>query len=156
MSWGTISLCNKTISVSMDRHQIEHRDRVLRAYFDGRNWDENAEFILKRQLVKHSIQLLPKYPYVIDDEWEVEAGRTDKGKGDLVFTDGNGYFAIVEVKWIDLESTGRTSSSRRTHKRQLVEAQAIDYASSYAQQSSGKVEAFVFTNEDNRPRLLSN
>lgn len=138
----------------MDRHQIEHRNRVIRAYFDGRNWDENAEYLLKRKLVERSIQLLPKYQYVIEDEWEVESGRADKGKGDLVFTDGNGYFAIVEVKWIDRETTGRTSCSRRTRKRQAVKAQAIDYAHIYAKRYLAIVEAFMFTNEDERPCLV--
>jgi len=64
-----------------------------------------------------STQLLPDYPYVIEDEWEVEPGRTDRGRGDLVFTDGAGCFAVVEVKWLDLESTGRTGTTKRTSNR---------------------------------------
>ncbi|WP_104545313.1 hypothetical protein [Chroococcidiopsis sp. TS-821] len=90
----------------MDKSEIEHRNHVLRRYFSGRDWDRNNKYTLKRQLVLSSHQLLPNYPYVIEDEWEVEAGRTDKGRGDLVFTDGTGCFAVVEVKWIDFEGVG--------------------------------------------------
>lgn len=146
----------------MDKSKIEHRDQVLRAYFDGRNWDKNNEYALKRQLILSSHQLLPNYPYVIEDEWEVEPGRTDKGRGDLVFTDGNGCFAIVEVKWIDLEGVGRTGSTKRTsnrQKRRTVEKQARKYVNIYAElvgklDTVKHVEAFVFTNECVQPCSL--
>lgn len=144
----------------MDYREIKHRNKVLRAYFEGRAWDKNSEYTLKRKLVLDSAQLLPSYPYLIEDEWEVESGRTDKGRGDLVFTDGTGCFAVVEVKWIDLENTGRTSSTKRTHKRKNVRKQATSYANIYAKQALDRletvkwVEAFVFTNECDYPNLL--
>ncbi|NJN87461.1 MAG: hypothetical protein HC881_15580 [Leptolyngbyaceae cyanobacterium SL_7_1] len=147
----------------MDQREIEHRNQVLHAYFEGRDWDKNNEYTLKRKLVLDGKQLLPNYPYVIEDEWEVEPGRTDRGRGDLVFTDGNGRFAIVEVKWIDLQSTGRTGSTRRgsnRKKRRTVEEQAASYAEIYAKlifdelDTVKQVEAFVFTNEYEQPRRL--
>jgi len=147
----------------MDKSKIEHRNYVLREYFNGRDWDRNNEYALKRRLVLSSHQLLPNYPYVIEDEWEVEAGRTDKGRGDLVFTDGIGCFGVVEVKWIDLEGEGRTGSTKRTSnrkKRRAVEEQAITYANLYAeliiraQNTVKRVEAFIFTNEYAQPCLL--
>jgi hypothetical protein len=102
----------------VNQAEIQHRDQVLRAYFRGRGWDWNNEFLLKRKLILYSSQFLPQYPYVIDDEWEVEASRTDKGRGDLVFTNGAGSYAVVEVKWIDLEGLARDSATKRTSNRQ--------------------------------------
>jgi hypothetical protein len=161
---NSVVILSKFLPVTiMEPSQIQHRNRVLRAYFEGRNWDKNSEYVLKRKLVLSSNQLLPKYPYVIEDEWEVEPGRTDKGRGDLVFTDGINCFAIVEVKWIDLESIGRTGSTKRasnTKKRRTVEAQAISYANIYAKQACERldtvklVEAFMFTNEHDQPWRL--
>lgn len=148
----------------MDQTDIEHRDQVLRSYFRGRDWDRNSEYALKRQLVLNSMKFLPGYPYVIEDEWEVESGRTDKGRGDLVFTDGEGCFAIVEVKWIDLEGIGRSGPTKRTSnrkKRRTVEQQGLDYAVDYLKiLSKGtaivkRVEAYAFTNEQEHPQRLN-
>ena len=108
--------------------EIQHRDQVLRAYFKGRDWDKNDEYLLKQKLIRCSDWLLPEYKYVIEDEWEVDAGRADQGCGDLVFTDGLGNFAIVEVKWIDSASSGSTATNKRTKKRKAVKEQAISYA----------------------------
>ena len=138
----------------MDKYQIEYRNQVLRTYFRDRNWDKNDEYLLKQQFVKHSIILLPEYPYLIEDEWEVKDGQSDKGKGDLVFASEHSHFAVVEIKYIDLESTGHTSSTRRTAKRQAVKKQAINYAATYAMRHLENVEAFAFTNENERPCSL--
>jgi hypothetical protein len=138
----------------MDKYQIKYRNRVLRAYFRDRNWDENDEYLLKQQLVQHSTILLPEYPYLIEDEWEVETSKSDKGKGDLVFASEYSCFAVVEIKYIDLISTGHTSSTRRTAKRQAVKKQAVDYAATYARRYLQNVEAFTFTNEKDLPCSL--
>lgn len=47
-----------------------HRDRVLRAWFTGCDWNENAEFQLARRLVAQSATFFTDYPLVFDDEWE--------------------------------------------------------------------------------------
>lgn len=144
----------------MNLSEIEHRNQVLRAYFEGRNWDNNGEYALKRQLVLSSHQLLPRYPYVIEDEWEVEPGRTDKGRGDLVFTDGKGHFAVVEVKWIDIQNSDRVGVTRRgsnRKKRRKVEKQAGDYAEILSKKYDciSHIEAYAFTNEQDCPQLLN-
>ena len=145
----------------MDCSEIFYRNRILRTYFQGRNWDNNGEFILKRKLVLNSKQLLQGYPYLIEDEWEVEPGRTDSGRGDLVFTDACCNFAVVEVKCIDLESTGHNASTKRTKKRRKVEEQAIKYAEKYREIASyyiknlePQVEAFIFTNDSSQPQSI--
>ena len=81
-------------------------------------------------------------------------GKANKGKGNLVFADKNGYFAVVEIKYIDFNSTGSTGRSARTGKRKMVKEQAINYASIYANLYHSKVEAFYFTNEDHSPISL--
>jgi hypothetical protein len=146
----------------MDTQAIEYRDRVLRDYFKGRNWDSNSEYELKRKLVLDSHQLLPNYPYVIEDEWEVEVDRADHGRGDLVFTDGEGNFAVIELKWIDLVGVGKAGTTKRASnrkKRRKVEEQAARYAGLYKKYLEQKniapvVNAFIFTNEDDYPRSI--
>ncbi|AFY93155.1 hypothetical protein [Chamaesiphon minutus] len=138
----------------MDKYQIEYRNRVLRDYIRDRNWDKNDEYLLKQQLVKCSTILLPEYPYLIEDEWEVETSQSDKGKGDLVFASEYLRFAVVEIKYIDRKSTGRTASRKRTAKRQEVKQQAIDYAAIYARRHLQNVEVFTFTNEKELPCSL--
>jgi hypothetical protein len=145
----------------MEYERILHRDKVLHCYFAGRDWDENDEYTLKRKLVLNRNILLPQYPYVIEDEWDVIDSRTDLGRGDLVFTDGTGCFAVVEVKWIDLDGLLREGKTRREsnrQKRRKVEEQATKYADRYrAKLSADKlivvksIEAFYFTNEYDKP-----
>lgn len=137
----------------MDRTEAENRDRVLHAFFEGKVWDRNDEFLLKRSLVLNRSELLPTFPFVVDDEWDVVPGKTDQGRGDLVFTDGAGCFAVVEVKFIDLGRSGPTARSKRTGSRKKVVEQAMDYAHLlYARHGAdAKVEAFSFTNERTKP-----
>jgi hypothetical protein len=145
----------------MDLKSILHRNQVLHSYFEGRNWHENDEFTLKRELVLNRYILLPEHRYIIEDEWDVIDSRTDLGRGDLVFTDGTGCFAVVEVKWIDLDSGSRAGTTKRTSnrkKRRKVEEQAIEYANKYRAKLSDSefvfvksIEAFYFTNEANKP-----
>ncbi|MDB9529598.1 hypothetical protein PN498_26645 [Oscillatoria sp. CS-180] len=134
----------------IDKADIEHRDRVLRAYFEGRDWDGNNEHALKRKLVMNSPELLPDYAFIIDDEWEAEQNRGEQGKGDLIFTNGEGCFAVVEVKWIDLERTGKQVRTRRNEKRQNVTAQAERYRNVLATKlgSNFHVEGYYFTSDD--------
>lgn len=86
--------------------------------------------------------------------------RTDRGRGDLVFTDGDRAFAIVEVKWIDLSDPNRnrlTVKVSNRKKRRKVEEQAVRYAKLYADKAAlclETIEAFIFTNECDRPSRL--
>lgn len=145
----------------MNLCDIERRNLVLRAYFSERDWDHNSEYSLKRRLVRDSQELLPKYKYVVEDEWEVVPNRPQYGRGDLVFTDGDGRFAVVEVKWLDLIRSTRKGSTQRNSnnkKRRKVEKQALEYAGCYANfaglNAGAEIEPFVFTNECNHPRRL--
>ncbi|GAB4134287.1 MAG: hypothetical protein Fur0046_05920 [Cyanobacteria bacterium J069] len=149
----------------MNHQEIEHRNQVLRGYFAGRDWDQNGEYGLKRTLVLNSDRLLPDYPYVIENEWEVEPGQAHKGRGDLVFTDGAGHFAVVEVKWLNRIGSGGNRKGRQERvrvKRHLVRKQALHYAQVYAvsKLEAGVIDdlnavaAFVFTNDHDYPYFL--
>ncbi|MGB3311234.1 MAG: hypothetical protein WBG32_19445 [Nodosilinea sp.] len=140
----------------MNKADMVRRDQVLRAYFAGRDWDDNNEYALKRHLVLHSHELLPGYPLLIDDEWEAAPNRNQEGKGDLLFADGEGRFAVVEVKWLDLDDSGKTAKTRRTHKRKKVKDQAAGYVCCLAQrlETFTLIEGYWFTNEVHKPQLL--
>lgn len=129
--------------------EAARRDAVLRAYLQGRDWDDNDEFKLKRAFVLASASWLPDHPYLVDDEWDVKPGHPNHGRGDLVFTDGVGRFAVVEVKYIDLERTGKTARVKRTKDRGKVLEQAETYAQDWAARTRGdsEVVGFAYTNE---------
>ena len=136
----------------MDLDEAKRRDAVLRGYFMGRNWDGPGEFQLKRALVMEGHDALESFPYLVDDEWEVSPGHTNKGRGDLVFTDGRGAWATVETKWIDGGTDGGSGKTRRKSrrtKRRKVEAQALEYASllAYFRADVEQVRPFLHTNE---------
>ncbi|MBW4462260.1 MAG: hypothetical protein KME47_18785 [Nodosilinea sp. WJT8-NPBG4] len=139
----------------MNKADMVRRDQVLRAYFKGRNWDNNNEYVLKRELVRHSQELLPSYPLLIDDEWEVEPNRTQEGKGDLIFADGEGRFAVVEVKWLNLDNSGKTAKTRCKHQRKKVKDQAAEYTGFVGQRLKifAQIEGYWFTNECDKPQL---
>ncbi|KKM62655.1 hypothetical protein LCGC14_1519480 [marine sediment metagenome] len=80
---------------------IKHRDKTIRSYVLSRNWDKNPEFLLVQKVVRDLTEKKPElseFKFVYDYEWEVEPGRSDKGKGDLIFTDGHSNYLIVECK----------------------------------------------------------
>jgi len=88
---------------------IKHRHKTLKNYLENRNWDKNPrggliEFDLMRDVAKNLHKRKPflkNFIFIYDYEWEVIPGRTDKNKGDLVFTDGKNNFLIVECKLRD-------------------------------------------------------
>jgi hypothetical protein len=143
----------------MNLAEIQKRNQVLRDYFAGRDWDLNHEHQLKRQLILNSATLLSSYPYLCDDEWEVEPSRAEQGKGDLIFTDGWGRYAVVEVKWIDLghAAVNRTNATRRSsnrQKRRSVENQAQQYAVALSQLLAWyeEIVGYSYTNEQSMPQ----
>ena len=124
----------------MDAGEVTRRDRVLRDYFEGRDWDKGAEALLTRELVLCSAEVLPAYPFVFDHEWEEVPGRTQDGRGDLLFTDGCGAFAVVEVKSI-------LGAGKNNNRRTAVEKQARRYHAAAAARFGSDVKAFVYTDD---------
>ncbi len=83
------------------KKNLKLRDKTIRSYIINRYWDKNPEFLIVKEVINHLAEKRPQfreYKFAYDYEWEVVQGRTDKGKGDLVFTDGLGRFLIVECK----------------------------------------------------------
>lgn len=79
--------------------------------FLGRDWDEGVEPLLVRELVLASRELLPEYPDLVGHEWEPAPGRTSGGRGDLLFMDGQGAYAVVERK--SILGSGSNTSRRK-------------------------------------------
>lgn len=75
-------------------------------------------------------ELLAECPYVCEHEWDVKKGWSQYGKGDLVFTDGNGNYMVMEVKWLNSFS-GPTQRTKRRKKRKKVKKQALKYGKAY-------------------------
>ena len=115
------------------------------------------ELLLLQHLVAHRVELLPACKFLYDCEWEPYPGRSDKGTGDAVFTNGRGVFVIVEVKHLNLSETGVTARRRRTKKRKQVVEQAIKYASLFRKSNPSAlcVIPATFTNEDEQVQLVS-
>jgi len=132
----------------MDDSEAVRRDQVLRAYFEGRDWDEGAEARLTRELVLHSAEVLPDYPYLVDHEWEEVPGRSQDGRGDLLFSDGQGAFAVVELKSI-------LGSGKNTNRRTAVEKQARRYHAAAVERFGARVAVFVYTDDPMCPGLRS-
>lgn len=126
-----------------------HRDHVMRAWFEGRDWDKNPEFLLKRRLVHERPAVLAPFPLLLDDEWEVVPGATNSGRGDLLFTDGQGAYAVVEVKSMPALLGGRTARGSRNKKRSGVREQALTYARAVFRiyPDAREVSAFTFTDD---------
>lgn len=124
-------------------------DARLRAMFAAQDATSSREAKLKCDLVLRPPPLLSEYPLLISDEWEPFPGRSQDGKGDLVFTDGRGRYAVVEVKWMGALYAGPSQRKRRNKKRGIVRKQAKIYAvhvlSSRA--DAAEVRMLTFTND---------
>jgi len=74
-------------------------------------------------------------------------------KGDLLLTDGQGSYAVIEVKWLDFRSSGKTATTKRTKHRGKVLDQAAAYAHALAHrleqlgQGFKCIEGYALTNE---------
>ena len=113
--------------------EIERRDKIIHDYITGRTWDKNPEFLLIRQIVKGDIieNYIDKYSYIYDYEWEVIDGFTNYGKGDLVLTDAQDNFLIIECKYINLDETGKTARTKRRKNRRHIEMQTPKYITAF-------------------------
>jgi hypothetical protein len=101
-------------------HDQHVRDRAARSSATA------CEAALTRRLLARSQELLPDHPYVMLWEWDVVPGLSQYGKGDLVFTDGQGALAVVETKWLG-GGTGRTARNARRKRRRKLDEQAWVY-----------------------------
>lgn len=118
------------LSVDTSLRECKRRDKILRDYIRKRDWDQSLEFKLARNLLISPTRTwrrhYSRYHYLFDYEWVNPAG-----KGDLVFTDGNNRFLIVELKSMLTDiglTSGKRSRERRRRKMRHVEEQTRTYA----------------------------
>jgi hypothetical protein len=135
----------------LDQGECRRRDAELRTHFADGPAGLGTELGVTRSLVIDGHPELAAYPLVVAHEWEPVPGASQYGKGDLVFADGRGNFAVVEVKFIDLLESGRTVGTRRTGHRKKVREQARFYAAALQTclgTPAAAIRAFAHTNED--------
>lgn len=135
----------------MDHAEAQRRDRVLRVWFEGKDWNKSPEYQLARDLLLNQPTEPAGFPFLVDYEWEVVEGSAQFGRGDMVFSDGEGNYAVVEVKYVEGGRWGGSGRNRRNHmreKRRKVEGQAWTYARAWLGQNPDAkgVSAFLLTN----------
>jgi Holliday junction resolvase-like predicted endonuclease len=80
--------------------------------------------------------------------WHVVSGWTHCGVGDVVLKLADGSFLVVEVKYLDLWSSGRTAITKRRKHRNKVHEQAYKYGQAWRLRHPGvTTHTAVYTNE---------
>jgi len=134
---------------------FESRDAQLRARLLAIDGSAHGEEQLKCDVVLRTPSLLAPFPFLVSNEWEPIPGWPQGGKGDLVFTDGGGRYAVVEVKWMAPLYSGPSQKKRRNKKRGKVKRQAQIYAIHVLQVCTDALEVrmMTYTNDPQRPGL---
>ena len=106
------------------------------------------EALVVKELLKEMPKQLQGVPFLYSYEWPVE-GKSHKGAGDLVFTDGYSLYIIVEVKHIHVSPTAKKKSEYRRQRRRKVEEQAKRYFVHFCDKHPGAaiVLAATYTND---------
>ena len=93
-------------------------------------------------------QLLQRYPGGrLHVEYDVHPTKSQLGKGDIKLVT-NTHVIIVECKYIDTSTHGKTASVRRTKHRKKVREQCVMYAAwARLQHPSKHIVGYVATNE---------
>lgn len=110
------------------------------------NTNKLKEARLEKSLLDKPPAELRGFPYLCARDYE-SAG----GKGDLVFTDGQGLYAVIEVKHINL------LGSNVKHKRRKVKAQARKYGQAFRANTPAAVVvvAACYTEESARLQWIA-
>ena len=103
------------------------------------------EAALTKALLANPPACLNGFSYLHDREWTVCPSGNHMGIGDLVFSDGQGLFAVIEVKHIGLDISGEL----KRLKRRKVLKQALKYGRAFADNNPDAVIviAGAFTEE---------
>ena len=153
-----LSLCKSKHSkwpVDTSKRECIRRDNVIRPYITNHDWYVSAEFHLVRTLVmKPPLHWRPyscNYPFIFDFEWVNE-----EGKGDLIYTDGNNNFLVVEVKsmYCDGYGSGQTHRTKKRQKRRDGEKQTEIYSQLWHEKNPQvKKTTGVFVTEDDVQKI---
>lgn len=141
--------------VDTSKSECIRRDNVIRPYITNHDWYVSAEFHLVRTLVmKPPLHWRPysrDYPFIFDFEWVNE-----EGKGDLIYTDGNNNFLVVEVKsmYCDGYGSGQTHRTKKRQKRRDGEKQTEIYSQLWHEKNPQvKKTTGVFVTEDDVQKI---
>lgn len=176
---STTKKTRKTRKTKKSKNDIfKNRDSVIYNYLRDRSWDSDPEFLLMREasIIQHKDErkfkikkdskhlvlldindkpigyvgkLLTKYPFTFEHEWFVYKNYANMGKGDIIMTDGKNNFLIVEFKYIDPRSAGKTQRVKRTKKRKEVKEQAKFYVDAFKKLNpNANVIGMAYTNEE--------
>ncbi|MHA1124885.1 MAG: hypothetical protein ACTSO7_06555 [Candidatus Heimdallarchaeota archaeon] len=92
----------------------------------------DEETVLMSFIVSHQkhIPTLCDFPYLLEFEYEIIPGKSNLGRGDLLFSDGENNFLIVETKYLKKKTTGKTKNKNTTRRKQRrkAEKQVIEYS----------------------------
>ena len=167
---------NKNEKSKLDFYK--NRDNVIYSYLRDRSWDSDPEFLLMREasIIQHKDEkkfkikkdskhlilydvndeptgyvgkMLTKFPFTYEHEWFVYKNYANMGKGDIIMTDGKNNYLVVEFKYIDPRSAGKTQRVKRTKKRREVKDQAKFYMDAFKKlHPNAKVFGMAYTNEE--------
>jgi hypothetical protein len=147
----------------LDQNLFVFKDQKLRELISNDHSEIHTKPQLIKEFVQDSFNLLPQFPYLFLYDWDVIPGHSQHGKGDLVFADGKGNFAIVQVKYLDFSNTGSTGSSRRTKHRQNLKKQTRRYTEALPEHLKHTnnnlfdikdIKGYFYTNDDPKPILF--
>ena len=109
---------------------IVQRDLVNRARhkedLDRVDDEKHAEATAVQELLQDMPWELQGCPHLYEYNWLVE-GKSHVGAGDLVFTDGQGIFIVVEVKHLNQNLAGKNNRVNKKKKLRQVQEQAKKY-----------------------------
>ncbi|CAG8505776.1 6156_t:CDS:2 [Acaulospora morrowiae] len=116
---------------------------------------KHPEDEVKNVLIDRIDVICPGFEYLVDFDWEVERGYSNKGKGDLIFGSDCGVYLIVETKSLH-PGSGRTAQVSRHNSRHKVKEQANRYREIAIRRFgiNAKVIGATFTNEDYQIHFL--
>lgn len=109
-------------------------------------------FCIKNQSEIHSIA---KYSYIMEYEYLIEPARPDKGRGDLLLSDGKSNLLVVEVKYLPYGN--KSDRSKRSKARKTVKEQTQRYCALIREKHpNSKVDSIALTNDllKNTPGLV--
>ena len=132
---GSEPLHHPEIGENHCQMQYRNRDMALRKKlikYDRHCGTSRAKYRAAKRLLANSAAM--DYPYLYEWRWEVIVGSSRGvvvGRGDLVFTDGNGSFAVIKLD--DERCAHRRVVGRNTEtaQRRRRNAQALRYARIY-------------------------
>ena len=137
------------------KHEMKGTKAVLKHLIKHIPSRRGCSNLKEKALQDHLVNNPPSpYKHLAAREWFVVPGRSDKGKGDLVFSHGNNYL-VVETKTLPT-ATGHTARARRSKGRREVREQAERYSREWkGKYPSARVEAATYTNIDGLQMLES-